>query len=485
MHITRIELENIKSFESAAFEFGRGTTAIMGENGAGKTSLIEAVAWTLFDLIDYKKDDFLKRGTKRGLVRVEFESGLDERRYIVQRDTRTAYFVYDPRLKTRIADKKEEVTRFLWQHLGVEPGTDLESLFRRAIGVPQGTFTAIFLETPNERKKAFDKLLKVEEYRIGAMRLGRTAKHIDSESLEIIQRIARAEGELGNRDKLKKDRKSFSALEKDFLGSLKKITKEVARQNKSVAKLEKTKTEFETLKSGFEKIRQEQERTEIVSAQSRNEVRAAEKAAAVVKETADAHAKHKKAIGMLSELERERKEREKLRTALTEIEKAILSVKAEQKSVQSQLDEIESKRKAVSELEPLVEKQDRLEGEKKKLEESVSKNREKAERVESLEGRLKELRERHKSNKSEIAAVEGFKVLAGDAEKHRLRDEQITNELAALRARIERDQEFQVQIEGGLCPVFSEKCLNLKPGQTLEGFLSDKFSGLKAKVATL
>ena len=77
--------------------------ALLGPNGAGKTTLIEAVAWTLFDLLDYKKDDFVRRGAKKGSVRVTFESGIDEREYTVYRDTGTGYYVYDPRLKTRIA----------------------------------------------------------------------------------------------------------------------------------------------------------------------------------------------------------------------------------------------------------------------------------------------------------------------------------------------------------------------------------------------
>ena len=85
MHITKIELENIKSHVDSKFEFSRGTTAITGENGAGKTTLLEAVAWTLFDLLDYKKDDFVRRGAKKGIARVTFESGLDEREYTVYR----------------------------------------------------------------------------------------------------------------------------------------------------------------------------------------------------------------------------------------------------------------------------------------------------------------------------------------------------------------------------------------------------------------
>ena len=67
MHIKKIELENIKSHSGSTYEFERGTTAITGENGAGKTTLLEAVAWTLFDLLDYKKDDFVRRGAKHRL----------------------------------------------------------------------------------------------------------------------------------------------------------------------------------------------------------------------------------------------------------------------------------------------------------------------------------------------------------------------------------------------------------------------------------
>ncbi|MGH9821233.1 MAG: AAA family ATPase, partial [Pyrinomonadaceae bacterium] len=85
MHITVVELENIKSHIDSRFEFGPGKITITGENGAGKTSIIEAIAWALFDNLDYKKEEFLRRGAKRGLVRVTFESSLDERQYTILR----------------------------------------------------------------------------------------------------------------------------------------------------------------------------------------------------------------------------------------------------------------------------------------------------------------------------------------------------------------------------------------------------------------
>src|SRR6187455_3891293 len=242
MHITRVELENIKSHTSSVFDFGRGSTAITGENGAGKTTIIEAIAWTLFDTLDYKKDDFVQRGARKGSARVSFVSSLDEREYTVFRDTGTAYYVHDPRLTVRIADKKEEVTRFLWQHLGVEPGTDLESLFKQAIGVPQGTLTAVFLATTTERKKTFDALLKVEEYRRGADELLKTSRYVDNQIAAVSVRIARAEGEIARIETVESEHKILAMQAADLVVDLEKLSVELRDQSESVKQLDEAET---------------------------------------------------------------------------------------------------------------------------------------------------------------------------------------------------------------------------------------------------
>ncbi len=188
------------NYTKADFHFERGTTAITGENGAGKTTILEAIAWALFDSLEYNKEDFLRRGAKKGSVRVTFESDLDERRYLVFRDTATGYYLFDPVLGIRLAEKKVDVSAFLRKLLGVEPGTDVRSLFRSAIGVPQGTFTAEFLLPSAARRVAFDRLLKVEEYRDGAERLRDTVNLLRERLTEIREQIATAEGQLKRYD---------------------------------------------------------------------------------------------------------------------------------------------------------------------------------------------------------------------------------------------------------------------------------------------
>ncbi|WP_204139410.1 AAA family ATPase [Halomicronema sp. CCY15110] len=168
MQILSVTLKNFKTHQDKHFTFAPGTNAICGENGAGKTSILEAIAWTLFNYLgDYAKDDLIRNGSGSAEVTVEFISNQDGRTYTVQRHTNKGYTIFDPQLNERLPYTriKDEVLPWLRDHLGVSPGTDLGELFARTVGVPQGTFTADFLQSAENRKAVFDKVLKVEEYK--------------------------------------------------------------------------------------------------------------------------------------------------------------------------------------------------------------------------------------------------------------------------------------------------------------------------------
>ncbi|MEL6553926.1 MAG: SMC family ATPase [Cyanobacteria bacterium J06621_11] len=168
MQILSVALTNFKTHKEQQFHFQPGTNAICGENGAGKTSILEAIAWVLFNYQgSYKKEDLIRNGASSAQARVAFISSKDSRTYEAQRSTTHGYSIYDPQLaaKLPITRTKDEVLPWLRQHLGVAPGTDLGQLFANTIGVPQGTFTADFLLSTEKRKPIFDTILKVEEYR--------------------------------------------------------------------------------------------------------------------------------------------------------------------------------------------------------------------------------------------------------------------------------------------------------------------------------
>ncbi len=483
MHITKIELEDIKSHAASTYEFQRGTTAITGANGAGKTTLIEAVAWTLFDLLDYKKDDFARRGAKKGVVNITFESGLDEREYRVYRDTGTGYYVYDIQLKTRIAEKKEEVTRFLWQHLGVEVGTDLEALFRRAIGVPQGTFTAIFLESPTERKKAFDKLLKVEEYRQGAEKLRETARYIDTQIIGVREKIARAEGELARFDSIEAEHKIYENQSQELTESLTKFEKEFADKSEIVKKFDESESKVNELKTLRDKLQSETTQAEFVEKQKENERNQALNAQKKIKLVEADYKTHVAALLRLKELERERIERDKLNAEMARVEKAQVNVKADQKKFQEDLERTLKAHQEIAALEPKCTEQEQLEKQLETLRNQVAEAKAVENQITSLTEKMNRLRESYRTNQANIKDAETKGAEATFFEERRKRDQELTDNLARLRAKLESDQKFQSEIQNGLCPILSQKCLNLKEGQTLESFVRSQFGEIKTNIA--
>ena len=485
MHITKIELENFKSHADSKFEFTSGTTAITGANGAGKTSIIEAIAWTLFDTLEYKKDDIVRRGAKKGSARVTFESGLDEREYTVYRDTGTGYYVYDPRLKTRIADKKEEVTRFLWQHLGVEPGTDLASLFNHAIGVPQGTFTAIFLATSAERKRTFDALLKVEEYRRGADELLKTSRYLDNQIAAVRENIARTEGELGRADEIETEHKKITFEAMGIAKMFESVGLETAAKAQLVQEFESVAKKVESFRIEFEKLSSDASKQEIHLAQKERDVNAATEAAEKIKQAEGGNKQHLAALARLHELERERTERDKLRTELAKVEAAIVNVKAEQKRSKDDLETALKAHQTIETLRPQVGDQERLEERLNQLRNSVAATRAASNQAAAFDQRLKQLRERFSASQAELKNAEAKTASARDFAGLQKRDTEIVRQLAQLRASLERDEKFQAEIVNGFCPILSQKCLNLTEGQTLERFVTSQFTELKSQIAAV
>jgi exonuclease SbcC len=208
VRITRVELDNIKSYRHAVILLREGTTAIRGQNGAGKSTLVEAIGFALFDAMNYNQSQFVRDGEKSGQVAVSFISALDEREYQVVRrcGSSPAWYVYDPEIGSRVVEQRADVITFLRQHLRIEGDVELSALFSDAIGVPQGTFTSDFLLTPAQRKKKFDTLLQVEDYRKAADKLNETRVYLQEQKREQELRIAELERETaqlaGWRDRL-------------------------------------------------------------------------------------------------------------------------------------------------------------------------------------------------------------------------------------------------------------------------------------------
>lgn len=541
MHVTRVELVNIKSHVQSEFNFGRGTTAITGENGAGKTTILEAIAWALFDTLDYSKDDFLRRGAKKGSVRVTFESDLDERQYTVYRDTGTGYHVFDHGLSMRIAEKKVDVSAFLHQHLGVEPGTDLRSLFRSAIGVPQGSFTAEFILPPNARKAAFDRLLKVEEYRDGAERLRETVRLIEERTAFVRERIAGAEGQLARYDDLVKEHAEVTASARGLETALAELKQEIAKRARVVGEMdaaEQRVSEARALQSRLE-VEREASARRLLDRQAERD--AASTAFARQQAIAADYKTHLNALERLGQLETERAARDSLRAEATRVESLIATARSDMKRLEESLEKALQAGASVVALEPLISEQEELERERERLRDLRAQAVSAGKRLAQLDQELDGLRKQHvqikerikeaekgegagqravdlasermevetqlsRSEKAatslkhlssqkketareaerlrrEVAArekealeLERLSAKAAEATTLTTRERELTEQLAHLKAGIARDEKFHREVKNGLCPILSQKCLNIGEDQTLEDYFVDQFA---------
>ena len=179
MWVQGIRLKNIKSYgegpkgEGITIHLEPGINQIAGKNGTGKSTLIEAIGYALFDAEPVrgnarmaKNTYLLRNGSKAGevdvwvwhedcLYRVERDVGNGGRRWKVVRQD-------DDFIE---AEGEKEVKDFIANLAGVENSERLAEVYHSLLGVKQGRFTIPFDLKPSEAKNHFDPLLDVDIFR--------------------------------------------------------------------------------------------------------------------------------------------------------------------------------------------------------------------------------------------------------------------------------------------------------------------------------
>ena len=196
MLIHRVELTNFKSFTAAAIDMAPGLTAIVGDNGAGKTAILQAIGLGVFDVRPRPLASVMRQGATDASVAIEFTSGLDGRRYRVTRKLHRARAhgtgalsptvqvesaVLDVEQGSIFEERGDDVEAFLAEHLGVAGFSGPADLFEHVVGVPQGRLTADFLDQPRLRRERFDPILRVDEFQRAVDDLRPLLNHFDKQ----------------------------------------------------------------------------------------------------------------------------------------------------------------------------------------------------------------------------------------------------------------------------------------------------------------
>ena len=462
MYITRVELKDVKSYtKSGPIWFAPGVNAISGPTGAGKSTILEAIGFALFDTLPYAQRQFVREGARRGEVVVSFVDALDEREYQVVRPVGGgSLYVYDPEIRRRIVTGKGDMLDWLKEHLGVDPTADLSTLFTDAVGVPQGLLTAAFLERPRDRKRKFDPLLQVDDYELTWEKLRETARYL-KEQLDV-QNLRIAE--------LRTELKRLPQLERESEELQTKITADEQRLTEVGTRLEQVVVEKDTLDMARDRIEKLTRQLEILTRQleelgqqlssAEAEVQKAQEAQQIVEETEAGYHLYEEARERLSELEERRQERDQLNARLAEIRQALALAEREIRRLEQSLEEIVQAEKRMAELEPLVVKQERLEEELKAAERNSDQLVQAQQWVTEEQARLDKFR-------ADLQRVQkGLKILRGveaeidekDQQRHELEKQTATFEAGEEQIKVQHQQleerlALLEQEEGAECPV--------------------------------
>jgi exonuclease SbcC len=443
MQIVKVALENIKSYRRAVIHLGQGTTAIRGHNGAGKSTLVEAVGFALFDFLPYSPASrFVREGEKLGKVVVTFVSAADERVYEVERRCATsgsgAWFVVDPELHGRVAEGKEDMLDFLRLHLGVQTTLPLPDLFDNAIAVQQGTFTADFLQTGAVRRKKFDALLQVEEYRAAADALRETATYLKDQLAERDQTIARLTAQTAEVPAWRAERAHLAATVVQLGETMAQLVEERAAVEVERAAAQARQAEVARLDSARERAHGAWQVALTQLQSARDEVTRASEAQAICRRTQADFARHRAAQDALAQAQADERAAAALRIDLARAQQTLAEKTAAIAAAEKRLAEAQHAAQERDRLAPLVQRQGELEERLKDAQLGQQQLTQTRKEAEQIRADLEAARKDAARAQEQIAQVVALEPLAAERDERRAVLDRLKQEQAAQGERRQR-----------------------------------------------
>ncbi|MCU0852270.1 MAG: SMC family ATPase [Thermoplasmata archaeon] len=165
MRISYLELKNYRRFKELKLQFPDGIVGILGLNGVGKTTVIEAIAWALFGNVD-ETVRTSREGVRRSdagpgdicSAKLEFELGGTE--YMIQREMGGKTLSMKAVLRTKqtvLAEGDKPVKKMVEKLIGMDHKSFFTSVFAR-----QKELNALQNVAPGERKKVVLRMLRID-----------------------------------------------------------------------------------------------------------------------------------------------------------------------------------------------------------------------------------------------------------------------------------------------------------------------------------
>lgn len=494
MIIKKVQLENYRSHSNTTVEFTKGVNLILGKNGRGKTSILEAISTVMFNTKDRSGKEtgksYIKFGEKSSKVDIDFIAN-DGREY----NLKTEFFKTKPKKQTLkdmtgyeydgdIQEKLEELC-------GIKKG--FEETYENIVIAKQNEFINIFKAKPKDREEIFNKIFNTQIYK----------EMYDSFLKEAVDKY---------KEKVKDLDKEITFL-KENIEDKEQITS-FLKEEKDVEK---------NLQDRFKNIN-------VVSKNLENEIKDYEtteiKLNNLIKNIKDEENKIKKYLNILKENIIEAKQAKKAKIIVKETEKSYLEyldIENRLKDLRENLDNLLEEQKLNIKYQNNIEKLElsnkNLKVDISNLEENISKNSEKKENLESeisslkikeedldlklkkyiilldeleklenfkdkkLEDKLKKMTEIDILKKELVSKNDLFKIINIEELGKKLSNfQELEKELKLLEEQkiiseteIKTLKKSSKELSDKICPFLNEKCQNLEDKEA-EDYFSSKIS---------
>ncbi|NWK06096.1 SMC family ATPase [Marine Group I thaumarchaeote] len=166
--IRSIELIDFLAHSNTKLEFNNDATVFVGDNGAGKSSIIDAITFSLFGEHTRKNNKgLIRRGANQGFARIEFSANgknYQAIRKIDSKGTLTAQFAedVDGKLIPIAEGERKQFGESMTKHVEETLGMDFEKLKIASI-VQQGELNSIINAKPKEFKELLNTIIGIDK----------------------------------------------------------------------------------------------------------------------------------------------------------------------------------------------------------------------------------------------------------------------------------------------------------------------------------
>ncbi len=179
-------LNNFRSHEKTEINLHSGLNVFLGEVGAGKTSILEALSFALFGKISSSitQTELIKRGSKQSkailIFRVDSEKYKVERTIFLKKTQKAKLWIYKNKCWRLAVEGSNAVSKSIEELLGVDSST-----FLAAIYASQGEIKKMLQTQPGKRREQFDKLLGIDVYEKLWDTMGQSKSSVLKELIEV------------------------------------------------------------------------------------------------------------------------------------------------------------------------------------------------------------------------------------------------------------------------------------------------------------